>query len=336
MKINKPYLLFLGDAADALAAKTAAGLWQWCAGDCVGQLRLPDCQTQLQIPELTLEQARERGVKTLVIGVVYRGGIIPDSWLMVLEQALALGLDIASGLHTRLADIPQLAEAVKNSGQQLYETRQPSGPFPIANGRARSGHRLLTVGTDCSVGKMYTSLAIHRTLLANGVDADFRATGQTGILIAGQGVAVDAVVADFISGAAETLSPAANADHWDIIEGQGSLFHPSFAGVSLGLLHGSQPDWLVLCHEPLRQHMRGLPELAMPDLTDCMTMTLQAARLVNPMVQWAGCAINSKALDENQTDDYLGQLSDALQLPCVDPLRDGVATIIERLPLVTC
>ncbi|HED12718.1 MAG TPA: DUF1611 domain-containing protein [Gammaproteobacteria bacterium] len=335
MNITKPYLLFLGDADDTLAVKTATGLYQWCAPDCVGQLRLPSCVPILDLPELTLEQARDHGAKTLVIGVVNRGGIIPDSWLEVLNQAVALELDIASGLHTHLSNIPSLRDSFARNNAQLLEIRHPQGPFPVATGQRRSGQRLLTVGTDCSVGKMYASLALHRALLKQGVATDFRATGQTGILIAGGGVAIDAVVADFISGAAETLSPSSAEGHWDIIEGQGSLFHPSYAGVSLGLLHGSQPDWLVLCHEPLRQHMRGLPKQSLPTITTCMTMTLQAAQLVNPGVQWAGCAINTQAMDPPQAKTYLGELSDELQLPCVDPLRDGVSSIIRRLPLAS-
>ncbi len=332
MKITKPYLLFLGDAPDTLAVKIAAGLLQWCIEDCVGQLRLPTCVPKLVLPELTLEQAKDRGVKTLVIGVVNRGGIIPESWLAVLNRALELGLDIASGLHTCLADIPSLLNSAAQYGGQLIETRHPQGPYPVASGQPRSGQRLLTVGTDCSVGKMYTALAIHRALLKQGVAADFRATGQTGILIAGGGIAVDAVVADFIAGATETLSPTAADTHWDIIEGQGSLFHPSYAGVSLGLLHGSQPDWLVLCHEPVRKHMRGLPERAMPALKTCMATTLQAAQLVNSTAQWAGCAVNTSALDTIQARDYLARLSGELQLPCVDPLRDGVSAIVQQLP----
>ena len=133
---------------------------------------------------------------------------------------------------------------------------------------------LLTVGTDCSIGKMYTALALERSMRKRGLAADFRATGQTGILIANGGIPVDAVIADFISGAAELISPARNDGGWDLIEGQGSLFHASYAGVSLGLLHGSQPDALVMCHEPTRTHMRGLPDAPLPDIKTCRTCHL--------------------------------------------------------------
>ena len=147
---------------------------------------------------------------------------------------------------------------------------------------------------------MYTALAIERELQSRGLHATFRATGQTGILIAGSGIAIDAVVADFISGAVEAIAPSNDHDHWDIIEGQGSLFHPSFAGVSLGLLHGSQADALVLCHEPTRTHMRNLPEYPIPGLQECIERNLEAARLTNPKARFVGASINTKALDEVQ------------------------------------
>ena len=141
-----------------------------------------------------------------------------------------------------------------------------------------TGLRLLTVGTDCSVGKKYTALALEKEMRARGLAADFRATGQTGVFISGRGVAIDAVVADFISGAAEWISPAAEPDHWDVVEGQGSLFHPSFSGVTLGLLHGAQPDAFVVCHEPTRTHMRGVKH-TLPSIRDVIDLTVACGRL---------------------------------------------------------
>ena len=135
--------------------------------------------------------------------------------------------------------------------------RQPPNNFKVGTGEKRAGKRLLTVGTDCAVGKKYTALAIEKTLRARGVDANFRATGQTGIFISGRGIAIDSVIADFIAGAAEWLSPANQPEHWDIIEGPGSLFNPAYAGVTLGLVHGSQPDALVICHDARRTRISG-------------------------------------------------------------------------------
>ena len=161
--------------------------------------------------------------------------------------------------------------------------------------------------------------------------ADFRATGQTGILIAGDGISVDAVVADFISGAIEWLTPANEEGHWDIIEGQGSLFHASFAGVSLGLLHGSQPDALVLCHEPMRTHMRGLPDYPLPDLKECIEANLEAARLINPAVACIGVAVNTSQMADGEAKPLLAAIEADLGVPAVDPFKDGTASIVDRL-----
>jgi uncharacterized NAD-dependent epimerase/dehydratase family protein len=331
MPIEHPYLLFLGDAADQLAAKTAQGVKDWRPDWCLGQLRLNGCNADLGLEDLGLGAARERGVKTVIVGVANRGGVISDGWVDVLEKALELGMDIAAGLHSRLADVPALAAAAARHGRRLHDVRHPTERFSVANGKKRAGKRLLAVGTDCSCGKMYTALAIEKEMRARGMKADFRATGQTGILIAGGGVSVDAVVADFISGAVEAQTPPNDADHWDLIEGQGSLFHASYAGVSLGLLHGGQPDALVLCHEPTRNHMRGLPDYALPSLQECMEANLVAARLTNPEVRFVGVAINSSAMAADAVDAYLASVEEELHLPTVDPFRHGVARIVDNL-----
>ena len=331
MSIEHPYLLFLGDAADQLAAKTAQGIAHWRPEWCLGQLRLPGCNADLGLADLSLEQAVEAGARTLVIGVANRGGVISEAWVAVLEQALRLGMDLAAGLHNRLADVPRLAATAEQHGRRLFDVRHPTREFEVANGRKRAGKRLLTVGTDCSVGKMYTSLAMEREMRAQGLNADFRATGQTGILIAGDGISVDAVVADFIAGSIEWLAPANDPDHWDVIEGQGSLFHASFAGVSLGLMHGAQADALVLCHEPTRSHMRGLPDYALPGLKECLEANLAAARLTNPAVAAVGVAVNTSQMAEGTAGGLLRQIEDDLGLPASDPFKDGVAPIVARL-----
>ena len=201
----------------------------------------------------------------------------------------------------------------------------------MAAGIKRTGKRLLPVGTDCSCGKMYTALAIENEMRIHGMNADFRATGQTGILITGKGVSIDAVVADFISGAVEKLSPENEHDHWDIIEGQGSLFHPSFAGVTTGLIHGAQPDALVLCHEATRTHMRGLPSFPLPELEECMEASLRVARLTNPDVRFVGISVNTSKLDEEAAKLYLQQTETMLGLVTVDPVRQGVSRIVDML-----
>lgn len=331
MAIQHPYLMFLGDAPDQLAAKTANGVAQWRREWCVGQLRLEGCKADLKLPDMTLEEAAEKGVKTLVIGVANRGGRIAPHWQETILRALDLGMDIASGLHNRVAALPAVAQKAKELGRSLFDVRHPSQDFDVGSGARRSGKRLLTVGTDCSVGKMFTSLALEKEMRARGWKADFRATGQTGIFIAGSGVSVDAVISDFISGATEWLSPANDEDHWDLIEGQGSLFHASFAGVSMGLLHGAQADALVMCHEPGRPHMRGLPHFKLPDIADCIALNERCARLTNPNATVVGLACNTSALSEEEMKRTLGELSDTYGMPAVDPVRTGVAAIVDRL-----
>jgi uncharacterized NAD-dependent epimerase/dehydratase family protein len=331
MVIEHPYLLFLGDAPDQLAAKTAQGIAHWRPEWCLGQYRMAGCNADLGLTEMTLTKAVEAGARTLVVGVANRGGVISRGWIDILEKALIMGLDLAAGLHSRLADVPSLAAVAEQHGRRLFDVRHPTRDFQIGNGENRPGKRLLTVGTDCSVGKMYASLAIEKEMRARGMKVDFRATGQSGILIAGDGISVDAVVADFIAGAIEWLAPASDPDHWDVIEGQGSLFHASFAGVSLGLMHGAQADALVLCHEPTRSHMRGLPDYALPGLKECLEANLAAARLTNPAVAAVGVAVNTSQMAEGTAGGLLRQIEDDLGLPATDPFKDGVAPIVARL-----
>ena len=329
--MERPYLLFLGDATDDLSIKMARGVVAWRRAWCVGQFRLAGCRAKLPIPELDIEAAAAAGAKTMVIGVVNAGGVIPKEWIDALVRALAAGMDIVSGMHSRLSDIPAVHEAAAGFGRHLFDIRRPQREFSVGTGAKRRGKRLLPVGTDCSVGKMYTALAIESEMRGRGMNAEFRATGQSGILIAGGGVAVDAVVADFISGAIEWLAPDNGEDHWDVIEGQGSLFHPSFAGVSLGLLHGAQPDALVLCHEPTRTHMRALDSWPLPDLGECIEANLAAARLTNPEARCVGASIDTSRLAEAEAEAYLRDTEAALGIACADPMRTGVARIVDQL-----
>jgi D-glutamate N-acetyltransferase len=327
--IQSPYLLFLGDAPDIATAKTAAGIRQWRGELCAGQLRLPGCRVDLGLPDLAPREAAARGIRTLIIGIANDGGFIAPAWVATIIAALEAGLDVASGLHEPLAGVPEIAEAARRSGRRLIEVRQPAESFMPGTGKKRSGMRLLTVGTDCAVGKKYTALAIEKEMRARGVDADFRATGQTGIFISGRGIAVDSVVADFVSGAAEWLSPAAAPAHWDVIEGQGSLFHPAYAGVTLGLLHGSQPDVLVLCHDASRRGIADYEGFPIPAYEDCFEAYLAAARLTNPAVRFAGVSLNTSQLDAAAAARATAAVEARTGLPCRDPIRDGVAAIVD-------
>ncbi len=330
MDIETPYLLFLGDARDALAAKTGQGIVDWRPDAVSGQMRLSGCGADLGVPELTISAAARAGAKTFVIGAVNPGGVLPEAWRAHVVEALEAGLDIASGMHARLADVRGIAETAGRLGRRLFDVRHPSGTFQTASGRKRRGKRLLTVGTDCSVGKKYTALAIERELLRRGADADYRATGQTGILISGGGIAIDAVVSDFAAGAAEALSPDADSGHWDVVEGQGSLFHPSFAGVSLALLHGTQPDAFVVCHEPTRRTMRNV-DTPVARIEDVIAETATLGRLTNPDVRCAGVALDTSALSKPDALRVIDEAAHRLELPACDPVRQGVGVIVDAL-----
>jgi uncharacterized NAD-dependent epimerase/dehydratase family protein len=330
MQIHPPYLIFLGDVRDQLAAKTGQGIVDWRREWCLGQLRLPGCKADAGIPELSIGEAVAKGARTLIVGVVNSGGFLPDNWTATIAGAIEAGLDVASGLHTRLSSKPEIAAAAQRHGRQLWDVRHSDRHFDTGKGTKRPGMRLLTVGTDCAVGKKYTALALEREMRARGFDADFRATGQTGIFISGRGVAIDAVVADFIAGAAEWISPAASPIHWDVIEGQGTLFHPAFAGVTLGLLHGSQPDAFVVCHEPTRRTMRGVAHPP-PTIEALIDLTIRCGAVTNPGIRPVGVSVNTGALDETAARDCLKRLENDHMLPACDPMRFGIARIVDRI-----
>jgi uncharacterized NAD-dependent epimerase/dehydratase family protein len=329
--IEAPFLLYLGHSTDAVGIKTSRGLATFRPADCVGEFRHDDCPLTLGLPRMTMAEGAVAGAKTLVLGIAHAGGAMAPALIADAAAALGAGLNVASGLHHRLRDVPSLVALAGSKGLTLIDVRDPPGELRVGNGFPREGRRLLTVGTDCSVGKMYASLALAEGLKARGARAEFRATGQTGILIAGGGVPVDAVVADFISGAIEMLAPARTDGGWDVIEGQGSLFHPSFAGVSTGLLHGAQPEALVLCHDPARVEMRGLPGRRLPGLAECLEANLQVARLTSPDVYAAGVCLNTASMAEAPARAQCRRVEDLLGLPATDPHRFGVETILAQL-----
>lgn len=330
-QLRAPYLIFLGDIKDPVFGKTAFGLQQWCPDRVAGQIRLENCGIDIGVPDMSVEEAAEQGVASLVIGSAPIGGALPDTWLPVVREAIDRGMDVVSGLHSRLKDNPEFVAAAEKSGARLVDVRTPPTNIPVGTGVNRSGHRALMVGTDCAVGKKYSALALAGALKEAGVSATFRATGQTGIMIAGEGIAVDAVVADFISGAAELISPENDPDHWDVIEGQGSLFNPGYAGVTLGLMHGSQPDALVMCHEATQTEIIGWQGYAIPPIDECMETYLHMARLTNPDVRFVGLSINTSKLPGDERQPYLDTLAEQTGLPCVDPVIDGSAAIAESI-----
>jgi len=331
MQIASPYLLFIGDATDQLSIKMARGAADWRPELCVGEYSVDGCTVSTGIEKMDIAQAAAKGAKSFILGFANSGGALDKKWLPYILEAMNNGMDIVSGLHDKLSDFPEIVEKAQQTQQQLLDIRHPKAEFVTGTGVKRTGKRLLTVGTDCSVGKMYTSLSLEKSMKKLGFDVDFRATGQCGILIAGQGIAIDCVISDFLSGATESLSPNNSAEHWDIIEGQGSLSHPAFAGVSLGLLHGSQPDALVICHDLNRSHMRGLPQSQFPSVEATIALNLQAAKLTNPNVKVVGITVNTSSVSVEEGQRICAQLSEHFSLPFADPLRDGTDSIVSTL-----
>lgn len=331
IELRKPYLLLIGDMDNPINAKTALGLRDWVPAACLGQLRFTNRAVDLGLPELLPREAAILGAKTLVIGIAPPGGQLPAGWHGILIEALEEGLDLAAGLHQRLKSIPEIAQCAQRLGRLIHDVRHCDVRFPVGTGLPRTGRRLLTVGTDCVVGKKYTALAIAKEMAARGHQVDFRATGQTGILISGRGIAVDAVVGDFLSGAAEALSPANVPDHWDIIEGQGSLFHPAYAAVTLGLLHGSQPNALVLCHDASRNTLASFPHVPVIPLQRAIPAYLSAAHLTNPRARFVGIALNTSHLPADEAKEMIESTAQTLGLPCIDPIRTGVGPLVEAL-----
>ncbi|MFL6576325.1 MAG: DUF1611 domain-containing protein [Povalibacter sp.] len=323
MNLPQPYLLFLGDVIEPRYAKTAFGLRDWARDRCIGELSCAPNAVSVGLPQLSPMQAKACGARSMVIGVANVGGRIADSWMPSLLSALEAGLDIISGMHTRLIETPALKAAAERHHRRLIDIRTPPPNIPVASGRKRMGKRLLAVGTDCALGKKYTALGIARAFEQRGMDVTFRATGQTGIMIAGSGMPMDAVIADFEAGAAEMLSPDAEPDHWDVIEGQGSLFHPAYAGVSLGLLHGSQPDVIVVCHEPGRTHILGHAQFELPSIEETIEMNLQLGRRTNSNIRCGGVSLNTSSLMEAEARQLLTAESHRLGLPVADPMRGG-------------
>lgn len=332
--IRTPYLLFLGDAPDNLAAKVAQGIADWNPENVVGQFRMEGCNADAGVADMSLQEAYDKGARTLVVGVANRGGMISEDWLKVLAEAMEIGFDLASGLHNLLRDEDVLKATSARSGATLHDVRIPTVAYPIANGIKRSGKRCLAVGTDCSVGKMYTGLAMDTEMKKRGMKSTFRPTGQTGILITGKGVPLDAVVADFMAGAVEWLTPDADEDHWDHIEGQGSLFHVSYSGVTMALIHGGQPDALILAHEPTRTHMRGLPTYDLPTLEQLRDTALPLAQIANPAAQIAGVSVNTKALGDDEAARLCEEIEARMGIPTVDPFRHGAARLVDALATI--
>lgn len=272
----------------------------------------------------------------ILIGIAPVGGKLPERWRTWLAEAIDAGCAIWSGLHTFIGDDPMLGERARAKGVKIHDLRRPPANLPVASGRAKSVEPfvILTVGTDCNVGKMTSQLQITRELNERGARTRFVATGQTGIMIEGWGIAVDAVVADFIAGAAENLVLEGSKDA-DIVlvEGQGSLNHPGYSGVTCGLLHGSCPDALILCHQATRQYIGDYREAAwlrIPKLSEYIKLYETVAGFVHPTRTVAIC-LNTYDLSEAEARAACAAATRETGLPCTDPVRFDPAPLVDAV-----
>jgi uncharacterized NAD-dependent epimerase/dehydratase family protein len=276
------------------------------------------------------------GPDAVLIGIAPQGGRLPAEWREWLSEALDAGCDLWSGLHTFLSDDPLLAEKARAKGRTIHDLRKPPADLPIASGAAKATEalRVLTVGTDCNVGKMTAQLQLVRSLNERGLRTRFVATGQTGIMIEGWGIAVDAVVADFIAGAAERI-PVQGAEGADVVlvEGQGSINHPGYSGVTLGLLHGSCPDAMILCHQVSREYIgdyRQASWLRIPALAEYIRMYESIGGAVHP-TRVIGIALNTYDLSDAEARHACEEATRETGLPATDPVRFDPAPLVDAI-----
>ncbi len=265
----------------------------------------------------------------LYIGIAPPGGKLPAPWRWIILEALGRGMDVVSGLHDFLTDDSEYVQAAQASGSQLVDVRRNRFKSTAEHRQFRHGCvRVHAVGHDCSIGKMVASLEVQRGLVAAGEDAKFLATGQTGIMISGEGVPIDCVVSDFVNGAAEQLAYDNQNHDYLLIEGQGSLTHPAFSAVTLGLLHGSAPDGLIYCYEAGRNYVKGLDHVAIPDLSRQLAFILTAANFRH-RCRLIGVAINTRALSPDEAAAEIAKAEQTFGVPACDVYRDGADKLVQ-------
>lgn len=281
----------------------------------------------------TLEEGLRRHPTALLIGVAPTGGRLPENWRSIIIGAIDAGLDVWSGLHTFLTQDAEFVEHARRRGVTLHDLRLPPDDLPVSAGRVRdvAATVVLTVGTDCNIGKMTAALQLRDGLRNRGRAVRFAGTGQTGILIEGWGIAVDAVIADFIGGAAERLVlEAANGADIVLVEGQGSLMHPGYSGVTLGLLHGSLPNALVLCTQPSREHINNNPWIRIPPLPDVIRLHDAITTPLRHAPVIAVC-LNTYDLSDRAARDAIARAADETGLPATDPVRFDPAPVVDAI-----
>jgi len=337
--VSMRYLLLAeGSSADPLYGKTMRGVLRYRREDVAAVLDSTRAgETVDGVPVVgSVAEALPLGATTALVGVVTQGGYFPPAWLELLRSCVEHGLDVENGLHVFLADDPELGALAAEHGVALRDLRRPPADLSTATGENLSvaATIVLTVGSDCAIGKMTVSCELDLEARRRGLRSVFVPTGQTGMVIAGWGIAVDAVVSDFLAGAAERLvvEGAARGGELLWVEGQGSLVHPVYSGVTLGLYHGSVPHLLVLCHEAGRTHVEGAgggphPIPPLPDLVELHERFALPAR----PARVAAVALNTRALDDAQARAAVEAAEEETGLPADDPVRFGAAKLVDAV-----
>ena len=335
--MNRRFVLLTEGFGHPIRGKTAACVIRYCrdevlavldstgvgqtSGDLLGVGDVPVVGSLADVPQ----------ARTLLIGIALPGGQLPPAWRAIVLDALGRGMDVVSGMHDFLADDPEMAAAARRHQVRLIDVRnQRIRRCARAEGLREECLRIHTVGQDSSLGKMLTSMELTRALQAAGRDAKFGATGQTGIIVEGQGYPIDCMVADFISGAAEQLVLDHQHHEILIIEGQGSLSHPSFSGVTLGLLHGCQPHGLILCYEAGRKSALGLDHVPLTPLAQLRQLYEQVASLLRPC-RVIGISLNGRRLTAAEAAEERRRREQEFQLPVCDVLRDGPQPLVDAV-----
>lgn len=326
-----------------LSAKTAAGVIRYSPHTVVGVIDSTQAGKTVQdvlgyggeIPVLaSLEEALGSSPQVLMIGIAPTGGQLPAPWRHTIVEAISNHLDVWSGLHFFLSDDEEFVELAEIKGVRLWDVRRPGRNLPIARAKSLEtrGFVVLTVGSDCNVGKMTTALELQRTARQRGYKAGFVATGQTGILIEGEGTPLDAVPGDFMSGEVEQLVMKCDAEGDDIIfvEGQGTLLHPAFGPVTLALMLGAMPDAFIMCHQPTRVKFRPGYDLELPPLPFIIDNYEHLMRFYKaPRV--LGIALNTFDMAQAEAAYETEQIARLTGLPTVDPIRNGVEALFDAL-----
>ncbi|MDQ6828149.1 MAG: DUF1611 domain-containing protein [Gemmatimonadota bacterium] len=280
-----------------------------------------------------MDEALARKPTALLIGIAPQGGKLPEEWRVTIRSAIEHKLEIWSGLHTFISDDVELSELARNNGVEIHDLRRPPRDLPVAMGRVRNVDAtvILTVGTDCNIGKMTGALQLRADLVGRGHRVAFAGTGQTGILIEGSGIGVDAVIADFIAGAAERLVlDAAKRADIVLVEGQGSVIHPGYSGVTMGLIHGSLPHAFIMCHQPSREHIGNNPWVKIPPLDEFIALHEMIVKYLRPATTIA-VSLNTYDFSDRAAKAAIARIAKETGLPTTDPVRYDPAPISDAV-----